>query len=246
MPRHSDSVGGRVPAPAIVDSTARSRGESRGSAGSRATSGLAVSRACAALPPLVKRIRSKAPTLYCRELAHLAEKFTQILAIDGSRLDKIAHRLDLLWGEKAAILSGCFLATYDLRRRFATELWFDPDAASSEFNRARFAIECLDPNALIVGDRLYSSPKLLRSIFPCLALASIEIIKAEYCFELTKKANRGVKLRKPDWSLIPETVVSLEHIRVQRRVGERRKRDYDKARATGKSITAIEGSEELT
>jgi hypothetical protein len=81
-------------------------------------------------------------------------------------------------------------------------------------------------------------------IFPRLAQASIEIIKAEYCFQLTKKANRRVKLRKPDWSLIPETFVSLEHIRVQRRVGERRKRDYDKARAAWKSITAIEGSDE--
>jgi hypothetical protein len=44
----------------------------------------------------VKRIRSNAPTLYCSELAHLDEKFAQILAIDGSRLDKIAHRLKLL------------------------------------------------------------------------------------------------------------------------------------------------------
>jgi hypothetical protein len=33
---------------------------------------------------------------------------------DGSRLDKIAHRLKILWPEKAAVLPGCLLAVYDI------------------------------------------------------------------------------------------------------------------------------------
>jgi hypothetical protein len=83
-------------------------------------------------------------------------------------------------------------------------------------------------------------------IFPRLALASIEISKDEYCVEFTKKANRRFKLRKPDWSFIPETVVSLEHVRVHRRIGKRRQRDCDEVRATWKSITGIEGADDLT
>lgn len=342
----------------------------------------------------VEKVLLTAPKRYCPEVAHLDKAFASIVAIDGSRLDKIAHRLKILRDVKAAVLPGCLLAVYDLRRGFARQLWFDSDAAASEFERARLAIECLEPNTLVLGDRLYCSPKLIRflserecfavfrrtknvkvernrrlgrwkcedggvledwlatagtgkdavdvrlirltrdektydvvtsvldpdrlsamdvatlyplrwrverlfhqlkvvlnlkrfycanpnavaqqvyaaalvhaafriaqadvadrvdldpddlspdKLFPRLALASITVIEAEYYFELTCRANPRANLRKPDWRGLPNTVVLLSQIRVQRRSSVRKKRDYDEERRRWKSFAAIEGVEE--
>ena len=54
----------------------------------------------------VASVETKAPKRYCQELAYLLEKFSDVFAIDGSRLDKIVHRLKILRAEKAAILPG--------------------------------------------------------------------------------------------------------------------------------------------
>jgi hypothetical protein len=40
------------------------------------------------------------------------------------------------------------------------ELWFDPDAAASEYTRACSVLESLPPGVLILGDRLYCSMEL--------------------------------------------------------------------------------------
>jgi hypothetical protein len=100
-------------------------------------------------------VECDAPKQYCRELAHLQKKFSSVEIFDGSRLDKIAHRLKILWPEKAAVLPGCLLAVYDIYRGIATQLWFDADAAASEHERAMRAAECLGPETLILGERKF-------------------------------------------------------------------------------------------
>jgi hypothetical protein len=105
-----------------------------------------------------------APKQYARDLAHLEKKFNDVVIIDGSRLDKIAHRLKILWPEKAAVLPGCLLAVYDLFRGMARQILFDADAASSEFKRAELAIENLEEGSLLLGDRLYCSLELFRQL----------------------------------------------------------------------------------
>jgi hypothetical protein len=60
----------------------------------------------------IEAVLPEAPRRYCGELSHLEKSFTAVTVIDGSRLDKIAHRLKILWSEKAAILPGCILAVY--------------------------------------------------------------------------------------------------------------------------------------
>jgi hypothetical protein len=112
----------------------------------------------------IARVEAKAPKQYCRELAYLAEKFSDVFVIDGSRLDKIAHRLKILRGEKAAILPGCLLGVYDLFRGIATQLWFEADAAAAEFTRALLAIDCLPVDSLLLGDRLYCSVALFGAL----------------------------------------------------------------------------------
>jgi hypothetical protein len=108
----------------------------------------------------VSEILPHAPKQYAREVAHLEKSFTDVAIIDGSRLDKIAHRLKILWDEKAAVLPGCLMIIYDLYRGFARQVWFHADAAAAEFNRAFLAIECLQEGTLLIGDRLYCSAKM--------------------------------------------------------------------------------------
>lgn len=131
----------------------------------------------------VEQILPQAPRQYAQEVGHLAESFSDVLIIDGSRLDKIAHRMKILWAEKAAVLPGCLMVTYDLFRGFARQLWFHSDAAASEFKRATLAVECLREGTLLVGDRLYCSGKL----FNLLALKK--------CFGLFRRA-KTLSLKK--------------------------------------------------
>ncbi len=343
----------------------------------------------------VDLVAPKAPKQYCGDVAHLLRKFSGVSLIDGSRVERIAHRLKILWEENAVILPGCLLAVYDLFRGIATQLWFDPDAAAAEHTRAIDAVDCLAPETLLVGDRLNCTLQMFRrlkanhchglfrrtkalpmrklrrlsrrkmdrglaedwlveagskaapmklrlfvlkvggatyesasnvldakrltlndaivlypkrwrverlfydlkivlklrklycanpnavamqifagamvhaafriaqadiarrvglppdelspqKLFPLLALTSIKVIEAEYIFEITCQANPGIALRKPSWRDLPDTVVSLRQLRVQRRSPHRHKPEYHKDRAKWKSITKIDGAEKLT
>ena len=99
-----------------------------------------------------------------------------------------------------------------------------------------------------IAQRFDLAPEELspKKLFPLLALTSIKLLEGEYWFERTQKANPGVKLRKPSFRDVPDTVVSLRHLRVQRRSGVRSKPEYHKDRAKWKSITKIDGAEEIT
>jgi hypothetical protein len=110
----------------------------------------------------VEQVLPIAPKQYAGEVAHLQEKFSDIVIMDASRLDKVLHRLKILWSEKAAVLPGCLLAVYDLYRGIVRHLWFEAAAAASEFKRAADAMECLVRDTLVLADRLYCSPKLFR------------------------------------------------------------------------------------
>ena len=108
----------------------------------------------------VESILPEIPKRYAQEVAHLQKKFRDVFVIDGSRLGKVAHRLKILWPEKAAVLPGSILAIYDLFRGIARQVWFDADAASAEFNRAHVALQLLEEGTLVMGDRLYCSLEL--------------------------------------------------------------------------------------
>jgi len=131
----------------------------------------------------IERVFPQVPTEYCSEAQHLKGKFPEVVAIDGSRLEKTAHRLKICWSEQAAILPGCITAVYDLFRGIATQLWFDADAASSEFKRGLVAVGGLRPGALVIGDRLYGVIQFFK------ALSDVE------CFGLFRR-NQTVKIKK--------------------------------------------------
>ena len=90
--------------------------------------------------------------------AALRERFAEVWALDGSRLDAIAHRLKKLRDVRSVVLPGCLLAGYDLFRGVLRLLHFDPDAASSEFGRAIVALGKVPRESLVLADRLYPMP----------------------------------------------------------------------------------------
>lgn len=343
----------------------------------------------------LEKVLPEAPAVYCGKVARVKRKFKEVNIIDGSKLDKIAHRLKILWRQEAAVLPGSLTAVYDLQRGIATQLWFDGDAAASEFDRGMRAVECFAQDTLVIGDRLYCSiqffnaltrqkcfgvfrrnktvsvqkirrlsrtekdgrviedwlvragrgedaielrliilkkrgavyealtnvldPKRLsakdvvglyplrwqverlfydlkevlnlhrfytsnpnavamqvyaaamvhvafrisqakiaeqlhveaerispKKLFPHLALVSMRLIGAEYYFAGTCNANPGMNLRKPSWRDMPDSVVSLGRILVEKRAEVRRKRKYSAERRKWKSFKHIRGGKELT
>src|ERR1039458_8896319 len=78
------------------------------------------------------RLLSEAPQSYASWMADLRQHFPEILAIDGSRLTTICHRLKLLWQVGYRVHPGCINVFYDLFRGVARQVHFYPDAAKSE------------------------------------------------------------------------------------------------------------------
>jgi hypothetical protein len=77
------------------------------------------------------RLLRAVPARYAADLAPLQARFAEICVVDGSRLAAIAHRLKLLWPERAVVLPGCLLAVYDVGRGLCRTLAFCADAAAA-------------------------------------------------------------------------------------------------------------------
>src|SRR5262245_18597237 len=109
------------------------------------------------------RLVTAVPPRYAAEVAPVRARFAAIVILDGSRLAAIAHRLKLLWNERAVVLPGCRLGVYDLGRGLCRQLTFSADAAASEMTRAKAAVATLPRDTLVLGDRLYGTDALLVS-----------------------------------------------------------------------------------
>ncbi len=105
----------------------------------------------------VGKLMARAPQAYASWMAGLREHFPDILVVDGSRLDAVAHGLKILRPVRSPVLPGCVTAFYDLFRGFCRQVHFYADAAAAELPRAQDALATLAKGALILGDRLYSS-----------------------------------------------------------------------------------------
>lgn len=104
----------------------------------------------------VERLVGGVQPRFCGPVASLRERFTDVVAIDGSRVAAIAHKLKILWHERAVVLPGCLLAVYDLFRGIPRVLEFSVDAAAAELTRATEVLARIPRGTLIVGDRLYA------------------------------------------------------------------------------------------
>jgi hypothetical protein len=103
------------------------------------------------------RLRMATPARYAPELAALQARFAAVVVVDGSRLAAIAHRVKLLWAERAVGLPGCLLAVYELGHGLCRTLDVCADAAAGELARAQAALGTLPRDTLVLADRLYGN-----------------------------------------------------------------------------------------
>jgi hypothetical protein len=123
------------------------------------------------------------PARYAQDLGELQARFAGVVVVDGSRLAAIAHRLKLLWAERAVVLPGCLLAVYDLGRGLCRTLDFCADAAAGELARAQAAVATLPRDTLVLADRLYGNGVWFATL------------AAQGCWGLVRQ-NRRLGLRK--------------------------------------------------
>jgi len=96
--------------------------------------------------------------------------------LDGSRLAAIAHRLKLLWNERAVVLPGCLLGVYDLGRGLCRHLHFSADAAASEMTARESRPGRPRPRHARPGDRLYGTADFFAALAGTTAGASCDAI----------------------------------------------------------------------
>jgi len=110
------------------------------------------------------RLVEVVPARYAAGVAPVRARFTDILLLDGSRLAAIAHRLKLLWRERAVVLPGCLLGVYDLGRGLCRQLHFSADAAAGEMTRAKAVLAAIGRDTLLLGDRLYCTADFFEAL----------------------------------------------------------------------------------
>ena len=129
------------------------------------------------------RLLRATPARYASDLAPIQARFAGICIVDGSRLAAIAHRLKLLWAERAVVLPGCLLAVYDLGHGLCHTLAFCADAAAGELTRAQAVVGTLPRDTLVLADRLYGNGVWFATL------------AAQGCWGLVRR-NRRLGLRK--------------------------------------------------
>lgn len=129
------------------------------------------------------RLVTRVPARYAADVAPVRERFAAIVIFDGSGLAAIAHRLKLLWNERAVVLPGCMLAVYDLGRGLCRHLSFSAHAAANELPRATRVLVTLPRDTLVLGDRLYGTA------------AFFAALRAHHCWGVIRR-NRVLHLHK--------------------------------------------------
>lgn len=112
------------------------------------------------------RILPEAAPCYEAQMEGLRGRFPEVWAVDGSRLEAIAHRLKILRNIRSPVLAGSVIAFYDVFRGIARVLHFRADAAASEDVGVHEVLrkERIPVGTLMLGDRLYGTPKLFAAL----------------------------------------------------------------------------------
>lgn len=98
------------------------------------------------------------------DLHDALQSFTSVLIVDGTVLDRVAHRLKVLWDERSVVLPGRLLVLYDLFRGVPAAVEFQEDAKAHEVPALKAALDDVDTDSLIVGDRLYCAMSLFEAL----------------------------------------------------------------------------------
>ncbi len=112
----------------------------------------------------VQSVGAEEPARFARHHQDVARRFGHVLILDGSNLDPVARRLKILWGDAAAPIPGTIFACYDLMRGTLADLRYSHTLKKGELVSAREVLERVPEGSLILGDRLYGTPKFLSEV----------------------------------------------------------------------------------
>jgi len=111
-----------------------------------------------------KRVLEKEPPSFQEDLREVGSRFAGLWVVDGSGLDAIAHRLKVLWDERAVVLPGSITAFYDLFQGVPRVLRFHEEAGAGELLRAEEALAEVPAGTLVIGDRAFGVPRFFESL----------------------------------------------------------------------------------
>jgi len=114
-----------------------------------------------------RRVLEREPPSFLEDLREVGSRFAGVLAVDGSGLDAVAHRLKVLWDERAVALPGSITAFYDLFQGIPRILRFHEEAHKGELLRVEEALSELPPESLCIGDRAFGVPRFFESLEKC-------------------------------------------------------------------------------
>lgn len=110
------------------------------------------------------RVLEKEAASFEEELREVGGRFAGVWVVDGSGLDAIAHRLKVLWDERAVILPGAITAFYDLFQGVPRMLEFHEEARKGDLLRFEEALPKIPRGTLTVGDRAFGVPRFFESL----------------------------------------------------------------------------------
>jgi Transposase DDE domain len=110
------------------------------------------------------RLEVAEPARYGAGWAEVAERFGgRIWAVDGSSLDPVARRLQVLQRDRRVPIPGTVIGFFDLRRGTLARLRYERDLQPKEGLCAREALAEVPEGTLLLGDRLYGVPVFLEA-----------------------------------------------------------------------------------
>lgn len=98
------------------------------------------------------------------ELRAQLATFPEVWAVDGSGLDRVAHRLKVVQRVRKVVIPGSVLVLYDLFRGVPRAVHFNEKLLGGEARRLREVAHTIPAGTLLVADRGFSSVRLIAEL----------------------------------------------------------------------------------
>ena len=103
------------------------------------------------LPQMQQRWQSRRRPL-SPAVAHAQQHFTEVLALDGSTLDALLHKVGLLKGREKRALGGRMAGLLNLATRLPRQIWYEQDSQAHDQRFWDRVIATLEPGVLLIFD----------------------------------------------------------------------------------------------
>ena len=103
------------------------------------------------LPQMQQRWTSRSRPLP-PAVAHAQQHFTEVLALDGSTLDALLHKVGLLKGREKRALGGRMAGLLNIATRLPRQIWFEQDSQAHDQRFWDRVVATLEPGVLLIFD----------------------------------------------------------------------------------------------